>query len=173
MPDYLAPQLVDRLLAGASVAMLVVAIFALGHAGMLWRAESLSVWIHLGTVGIVLALTPVMLLRHRGDRLHRLLGWFWATAMFGTAAASMGIRQINHGQFSVIHLLSIWTLLMVPRIVWMARKGDVMRHRRGVRGLVLGGLILAGVFTFTPGRLLGYGLLRAAHSAPSADAPQR
>lgn len=171
MPDYLAPQLGDRLLAGASLAMLTVATFALSRAGVRWQAEPLAVWVHLGTVGIALGLTPVMLLRQRGDRLHRLLGWIWASAMFATAAASLAIRQINHGQFSVIHLLSIWTLLMIPRIVWMARKGDTIRHRRGVRGLVLGGLILAGVFTFTPGRLLGYGLLSAAYGSPPAGTP--
>ena len=112
-------------------------------------------WPHLVTIVIAVGLTPVMLLRRRGDRLHRRLGWIWAAAMFLTAFDSLFIRLINRGGFSIIHILSVWTLIQVPVIVLAARRHDVARHRSAVRGMVLGALLIAGFFTFPFNRLLG------------------
>ena len=36
-----------------------------------------------------------------------------------------------------------------------ARRGQVAAHRQTMRGLYLGGCLLAGVFTLLPGRFLG------------------
>jgi uncharacterized membrane protein len=116
------------------------------------------VWAHLATIAIALVLTPVMLLRRRGDRLHRRLGWIWASAMFLTAFLTLDIHMINRGGFSVIHLLSVWTMIQVPIIVWSARTHNVARHRGSVRGMVLGALLIAGFFTFPFDRLLGHWL---------------
>jgi uncharacterized membrane protein len=99
-----------------------------------------------------------MLLRRRGDRLHRRIGWVWAAAMAITAASTFGIRGLNQGSFSLIHILSAWTLIQVPLIVWAARTHNIARHRRAVRAMVTGALIIAGVFTFPFDRLLGHWL---------------
>ncbi len=72
-----------------------------------------------------------------------------------TALMSFGIRLISPGRLSFIHLLSAWTLIQVPIIVWSARRHDHARHRRAVRGMVLGALLIAGFFTFPFGRLMG------------------
>ena len=72
-----------------------------------------------------------------------------------TALLSFNLRVINPGGFSFIHLLSAWTLIQVPIIVWTARTHNVVRHRRAVRGMVIGALLVAGFFTFPFGRLMG------------------
>jgi uncharacterized membrane protein len=96
-----------------------------------------------------------MLLRQRGDGLHRLLGWIWAICMFITAFISLDIRLINRGTFSLIHILSVITLVGVPVLIISARRRDIGRHRGQARGFVIGALLIAGFFTFPFNRLLG------------------
>jgi uncharacterized membrane protein len=76
--------------------------------------------------------------------------------MIATAMLSFGIR--TGGRFSVIHLLSLFTLFQVPLIWWTARHHQIVRHRRAVRGMVTGALLIAGFFTFPFDRLLGHWL---------------
>ena len=78
--------------------------------------------------------------------------------MMLTAVLSLGIRQTNHGGFSRSHLLSVFTLIQVPLLWQAARTHRVDRHRRGVRAMVTGALLFAGVFTFPFGRMLGHWL---------------
>ena len=68
---------------------------------------------------------------------------------------TFGIRGLNQGSLSLIHILSAWTLVQVPLIVWAARRHDHRRHRNAVRGMVAGALLIAGIFTFPFDRLLG------------------
>ena len=75
--------------------------------------------------------------------------------MVFTALISLSIRQVNDGQFSLIHLLSLLTLVLVPLLIWEARRHKVASHRSWVRGLVTGALLIAGFFTFPFGRMLG------------------
>lgn len=118
-------------------------------------ARASVVWAHLSTIVVALVLTPVMLLRRRGDRFHRQLGWVWVGAMLSTALISLGIRNANDGGFSFIHILSVWTCIQVPLIVLNARRHRVAAHRSAVRGMVTGALLIAGFFTFPFNRLLG------------------
>ena len=151
----LLPDLYEKILAAGAVVMLAFVAAALARGHDHWHEVGPVVWAHLFTIVIALVLTPVMLLRRRGDRLHRRLGWVWGGAMLTTAAASLFIRLINHGGLSVIHILSVWTLIQVPVIVISARRHDVRRHRSAVRGMITGALLIAGFFTFPFGRMLG------------------
>ena len=72
-----------------------------------------------------------------------------------TAMSSFGIRLIRPGAFSPIHLISLFVLVETPLIVWHAKNHAIRRHRIAVRATTAGALILAGVFTFPFGRLLG------------------
>ncbi len=151
----LLPDGFDRFLAVGAVALLTALTIALFKGRAEWAQLPVSVWVHIGTIAIALGLTPVMLTRRRGDPLHRQLGWIWVVSMFVTAVMSFDIRLINRGSFSLIHILSVWTLIQVTLIIWSARSHNVARHRSAVRGMVLGALLIAGFFTFPFDRLLG------------------
>ncbi|HWT12089.1 MAG TPA: hypothetical protein VN231_04995 [Allosphingosinicella sp.] len=154
----LAPDLFDRFLSLASLLLLATVLAALWKGRAEWGEVPAFVWAHIATILLAVALTPVMLLRRRGDRLHRRLGWLWASAMALTAAFTFGIRGINGGSMSLIHILSAWTLIQVPLIVWTARTHRHRHHRSAVRGMVTGALLIAGIFTFPFDRLLGHWL---------------
>lgn len=151
----LAPDRLDRMLAAGAGVLLGFVLFALWRGRGEWHEVPPVVWLHLATIVAALALTPTMLLRRRGDRLHRRLGWVWAASMALTAAFSFGVRGINQGGFSLIHILSAWTLIQVPVIVWRARRHEHAKHRNAVRGMVIGALLVAGFFTFPFDRLMG------------------
>ena len=150
-----APETFDKLLAVAAAVLLAAVLAALARGFPEWGRVPAVVWAHIGTILVALTLTPFMLLRKRGDRPHRVLGWTWATALFLTAAISFEVRVINPGGFSFIHLLSLLTIVQVPLIVFYARRHDWKRHRTAVRGMVTGALLVAGFFTFPFGRLMG------------------
>lgn len=151
----LRPDLFEKALAlGAILLFALVAIALLrGNAG--WGEIPTLVWLHLATVMTALALTPVQLLRLRGDTAHRMIGRVWAASLFAAALLSFGIRDINEGGFSFIHILSVVTLVAVPLLVLAARHHRIAPHRSAVRGLVTGALLTAGYFTLIPGRMLG------------------
>ena len=149
------PERIDRLLSAGAVILFVAAVAAILRGHDQWRMVPALIWLHLATILVATALTPVMLLRVRGDRRHRTIGKLWIVAMLATAISSLFIHVSGPGRFSVIHLLSFWTLVQVPLIWWTARHHDVARHRRAVHGMVIGALLVAGFFTFPFHRLLG------------------
>lgn len=164
MPSPPAPSLLDRLLpdrllAALSWVLLIIVVVAVVRGQHQWWQVPRSVWFHLATLGVVLALTPVILSRRKGDNLHRKLGWIWAVAMFSTAIFSLTITPANGNLFSPISILSIFVLIMVPHLILRARAHDLKAHRSTVRGLVIGALLIAGFFTFPFDRLLGHWLL--------------
>lgn len=150
-----APDTFERVLAAGAIVLSACVLVAVARGHAQWGRVPWQVWPHLVTILIALLLTPTMLLRPRGDRWHRRLGWVWAGCMFATALVSFDLRTVNKGAFSFIHLLSLFTLVQVPRIVWSARHHNVVAHRRAVRAMVLGALLIAGFFTFPFNRLLG------------------
>ena len=154
----IAPDRVERICGGLAILLFAAAAVAVFKGRAEWHAIPAVIWLHLATIGTALAITPVMMWRRRGDRWHRRLGWIWATCMFATAIISLEIRMTNHGGFSIIHALSIFTLIGVPVLVLSARRHDVGRHRGQARGFVIGALLVAGFFTFPFSRLLGHWL---------------
>ena len=101
------------------------------------------------------ALGAVQLTAPKGTIPHRLFGWLWAGLMLTVVLSSFFIHEIRlWGPWSPIHLLSIFTLVMLPMAVWRARRHDVRRHQRAMVGLFAGALVIAGLFTFLPGRIM-------------------
>jgi len=75
--------------------------------------------------------------------------------MLAIVASSFFIHEIRlWGPFSPIHLLSIFTLVMLPLAVWHAHRHRVAFHRKAMLGLFFGALVIAGAFTFLPGRIM-------------------
>ena len=57
----------------------------------------------------------------KGTLPHRTIGWIWVSLMAAVAISSFWIHQIRLvGPWSPIHLLSIFTLVMLPLAVWRA-----------------------------------------------------
>jgi uncharacterized membrane protein len=100
-------------------------------------------------LGIVQFVAP------KGTLPHRTIGWIWVLLMLLVAASSFWIHQIRlWGSWSPIHLLSIFVLITVPLGVWRAHQHRVAVHRRIMIGVFCGGLVIAGLFTFMPGRIM-------------------
>jgi uncharacterized membrane protein len=97
----------------------------------------------------------VQLVAPKGTLPHRTLGWIWVALMATVAASSFWIHQIRLlGPWSPIHLLSIFTLAMVPLGVWKAHRHQVADHRRIMILIFSGALVIAGLFTLLPGRII-------------------
>jgi uncharacterized membrane protein len=91
----------------------------------------------------------------KGTLPHRTIGWIWVTLMLFVALSSFWIHGIRVlGPFGPIHLLSIFTLVIVPLAVWKAHNHDVAAHRRVMIFIFLGALVVAGLFTLVPGRIM-------------------
>ncbi len=109
---------------------------------------------HLATVLLALPLGISQLVLPKGTLRHRTVGYIWCALMTATALISFAVHQINRG-LSPIHLFSVLTLVSVPLIIVYARQGRVAQHQRAVLGLMIGGVVIAGLFTFIPTRALG------------------
>jgi uncharacterized membrane protein len=94
----------------------------------------------------------------KGTPAHHLLGRTWVALMLIAALVSFGIRSSGH--FSWIHLLSAGTLAALGASVYAAAKGRIQLHRQGMIRTYIG-LLVAGAFTFLPGRRLGHLLWHA------------
>ena len=100
-------------------------------------------------VGVVQLAAP------KGTLPHRTLGWFWISLMVLVAVSSFWIHDIRLvGPWSPIHLLSIFTLVVVPIGAWMAHRHRVADHRRIMILTFSGALLIAGLFTLVPGRIM-------------------
>ena len=110
--------------------------------------------IHLAAVVPAVAIGVTQLLMKKGTPLHRVLGWIWVLAMLVVAISSFWILEIRKGAgWSVIHLLSAWTLISLACAVWYIRRGNVRAHKGFMVGTLLG-LAGAGIGAVMPGRFL-------------------
>jgi uncharacterized membrane protein len=146
------PDMLEKVCGGLALILLGCVAVAVFKGQAHWDEIPGTVWIHLVSLIIVLALTPIMMLRKRGDDWHRLLGWIWSFCMLVAAGISF---VMTNGRFSIIHILSVIVVVGVPVLVLSARRRDIARHRGQARGFVIGALLIAGFFTFPFGRLLG------------------
>lgn len=101
------------------------------------------------------ALGLVQFAAPKGTLPHRTIGWLWVLLMTAVAVSSFWIHQIRLvGNWSPIHLLSIFTLAVLPIAVWLAHTHRVAGHRRIMISIFTGALVVAGLFTLLPGRIL-------------------
>jgi len=91
----------------------------------------------------------------KGTLPHRTIGWVWVLLMLAVAISSFWVHQIRLvGLWSPIHLISIFVLVMLPLAVWRAHRHQVPEHRRAMIGIFTGALVVAGLFTLLPGRVM-------------------
>jgi len=111
--------------------------------------------VHAFAAMAAFALGIVQLAAPKGTLPHRTIGWIWVILLVLIALSSFFIHEIKLiGPFSPIHLLSIFTLVMLPLAVLRARRHEVQKHRRAMIGIFIGALVVAGAFTFVPGRIM-------------------
>jgi uncharacterized membrane protein len=91
----------------------------------------------------------------KGTLPHRAIGWIWVTLLAIIAISSFWINELKIiGPFSPIHLLSIFVLIALPAAVMHARHHRLHRHRNAMIAIYCGALLIAGAFTFMPGRIM-------------------
>jgi uncharacterized membrane protein len=91
----------------------------------------------------------------KGTPRHRAVGWLWVLLMLVVAVSAFFIHTIRlWGPWSPIHLLAIFTLVMLPIAVLHAHRHHVAQHRTAMISIFLGVLVIAGIFTFYPGRIM-------------------
>ena len=131
----------------------------------------LIVQAHVGAALAALILGPCAMARRSRDVWHRRLGYLWVSAMGLTALSSFAIREARQiGPFSVIHLLSAFTLWHLWRGVSHARAGRIAAHRGTMLGLYVYGIGVAGLFTLLPERRMSLSLFPGAPWAGFAGA---
>ena len=115
-------------------------------------------YIHLATVLPAFLIGTFLFINRKGTAKHRLLGKLYMLLMLFTAlvtlfmSAEVGPTLLGH--FGFIHLFSLLVLYSVPQAYFAARNGNIKSHKLNMVGLYVGGILIAGAFTFAPGRLL-------------------
>lgn len=114
-----------------------------------------AIQLHAYAAMAAFVLGAVQLAGVKGTTLHRALGYLWVALMLGVAISSFWIHDLRiWGEWSPIHLLSIYTLAMLPVGVLYARRHNVRGHKGTMIGIFTGALVIAGLFTFVPGRIM-------------------
>jgi uncharacterized membrane protein len=114
-----------------------------------------AIQIHAFAAMTAFVLGVVQLAAPKGTLPHRTLGWIWVTLMVVVSVTAFFIHQLRiWGPWSPIHLLAIFTLVMLPVGVLAAHRHAVKRHRLTMIGIFVGALVIAGLFTLVPGRIM-------------------
>lgn len=147
--------------AAASAATLLFALctfafsrWTLGFAPATPWVRDIALATHLITVIPAIPLGTYVIVSRKGGARHKLLGKIWLALMFTTAIATIFIRNLNHGQFSWIHLFTLLTFIAVPQAIISARQGRIEAHKKHLRNFFVGALVIAGVTAFAPGRTM-------------------
>ena len=120
----------------------------------IWARLSTPIKIHLVTALGALVLGGVLMTARKGRAFHRTAGWIWVSLVSVTAGATLFIKSLNNGHWSLLHLFTAWTLLILPLAVLAAKRHNVTRHRRQMMGLFYGGFAINLLIAFIPGRAL-------------------
>ena len=115
-------------------------------------------YLHLATVVPAFVIGAFQMFRRKGTPTHKLLGKIYMVLMLATGLvtlampAEVGPQFLNH--FGFIHIFSFLALYNVPAAYFAARRGNIKAHRANMIGLYVGGILIAGAFAFSPGRML-------------------
>jgi uncharacterized membrane protein len=115
-------------------------------------------YIHLATVVPCIFIGALLLIIKKGTSIHKILGRIYMILMLVTACVTLfmpsvvGPTILNH--FGLIHSFSLLTIYTVPTAYLAIKKGNIKVHKRKMILLFFGAIVIAGGFTFTPGRYL-------------------
>lgn len=121
--------------------------------------SSLHVQIHWMAALASAVIGISIFVRTKGTKVHRFMGRLYAVLMVITAVSAFFVRRVDPGEtyslltnFSFIHLLIPLTLHSLYMAIRAIRKGDIATHKKNMIYTYIGGIVIAGAFTFLPGR---------------------
>lgn len=122
----------------------------------------LVIQIHAFGAMAAFVLGVVQFIAPKGTLPHRTLGVIWMILMAVIATSTIWITQpVEPGdpfwaRFSPIHLFTLLTYFgLASATVFLLRGGPTMkRHAAPLTGVFIGGLVVAGVLAFLPGRIM-------------------
>jgi uncharacterized membrane protein len=118
-------------------------------------SASPAIKLHAFAAMAAFALGIVQFWRPKGTSAHRAIGWLWAGLMLVISVSAFFIHELRlWGSWSPIHLLAILTLVTLPIGVLHARRHRIGQHRFYMISIFCGALLIAGLFTFVPGRIM-------------------
>ena len=114
-----------------------------------------AIQVHAFAAMTAFALGVLQLSAPKGTLPHRTIGWIWVGLMLVVSVTAFWIHELRlWGPWSPIHLLAIFTLATLPLAVIHARRHRVIKHRNAMISIFVGALLIAGLFTFVPGRIM-------------------
>lgn len=117
--------------------------------------ESQPIPLHAIVAMIAIIFGGIQLYMKKGGATHKLLGWVWVGLMLIVSFSSFFIHEIKlWGAYSPIHLISLWTIFAVGLAIYFVRVGEIRRHKHAMVVIYVFALILTGLFTLLPGRVM-------------------
>ena len=117
--------------------------------------EAHPIPLHAIIAMIAIILGGIQLSMKKGGAIHKFLGRIWVGLMLIVAISSFFIHEIKlWGDYSPIHLLSLWTIFILGVGVYYASVGNIKRHKQVMIATYFFALILTGFFTLYPGRIM-------------------
>ncbi|MEI7932232.1 MAG: DUF2306 domain-containing protein [Alphaproteobacteria bacterium] len=150
LPAWVKPWVIPSLVALAAAIFIAVTRPNFG----LIASQPIAIKIHLAFAVFTFGLGAVLLNSRKGAKFHRIAGWVWVSTIMIVAFSSLFITTITPGRWWFIHILSGLTLVSTPFAVLAARRHKVKLHRAQMINLYFGAMVVAGAFTFLPGRLM-------------------
>ena len=117
--------------------------------------EAQPIPFHAMAAMLAIVIGAIQFSMKKGGIKHKALGYIWVSLMLFVSISSFFIHEIKlWGNYSPIHLLSIWTIFSVGLAIYFLRVGNIKRHRQVMIALYGFALILTGLFTLLPGRAM-------------------
>ncbi len=114
-----------------------------------------AIQLHAAAAIAALGLGLVQFAAPKGTLPHRAVGWAWVGLMTIVCVSAFFINELRTwGTWGPIHALAVFTLVMLPFAVLHAHRHQVDAHKRAMTKLFLGALVIAGIFTLWPGRIM-------------------
>lgn len=110
--------------------------------------------LHAASAILSLIIGLIQIFGPKGNLPHRALGYAFVGLMVTAATTAIFIRQLNDGNFSLIHLFVPLTFVSLVGLVRYAVTNRGKEHGTNAMRLMLGALVIPGVFAFMPGRLM-------------------
>ena len=120
----------------------------------LFAAQSTAIKIHLVAALVAIVLGAALMAVRKGRTFHRVAGWAWVSLVGVAAGSTLFITTLNHGSWSLLHLITGWVLLGLPLAVFWAKRRKIRHHRGMMMGLFYGGFAINVFIAALPGRLL-------------------